>query len=310
MHLLIPFACLQSPRVREAIGAQQLPNLHTLLRRLAPGRLDSAAADSLTPAHERMLARLQGISAPDGQVPWAALARYQAGHPAGTGSWAWVSPVHWDVGAAQIDMANPESLELHEDESRALVQAMQPYFEQDGMALQYESAGRWWASGPPLDGLASASLDRVAGREISPWMPARASLRRLQNEMQMLLYTHPVTAARTDRGAPAVNSFWLHGTGALAHAPLTPAPGTLVQAPLLRRAALAQDMQAWADAWQQTDRTHCAEAVQALRNGTSVELTLCGERSAQTFGPQRLSAAQRLSQWLRPRGLADLWERL
>ena len=35
-------------------------------------------------------------------------------------------------------------------------------------------------------------LDRVVGRDIQNSMPAVPALRRLQNEMQMLLYTHPV----------------------------------------------------------------------------------------------------------------------
>src|SRR5437763_1159979 len=60
--------------------------------------------------------------------------------------------------------------------------------------------------------------DRVIGRVVDPWLPRsdRAkTVRRLQQEMQMLLYTHDVNEERTRRGLPAVNSFWVSGTGAL-----------------------------------------------------------------------------------------------
>ena len=41
------------------------------------------------------------------------------------------------------------------------------------------------------------------------------SLRRLQNEMQMLLYRHPVNDARAAQRRLTVNSFWISGTGTL-----------------------------------------------------------------------------------------------
>jgi hypothetical protein len=66
--------------------------------------------------------------------------------------------------------------------------------------------------------LTPASLDRVVGRVIDGWMPRAGeakALRRLQQEMQMLLYTHPVNEERARGGLLPVNSFWASGTGAL-----------------------------------------------------------------------------------------------
>ena len=66
--------------------------------------------------------------------------------------------------------------------------------------------------------LPAASLDRVVGRTIDDWMPRTPQagpLRRLQQEMQMLLYTLPLNDERQRGGLLPVNSFWLHGTGAL-----------------------------------------------------------------------------------------------
>jgi hypothetical protein len=310
MHLLIPFACLDSVPARQAVGTLQLPHLQNLLRRLQPRCMDNGQATNLSAAHERALALAHGINAPDGQLPLAAMARRAAGLATDAIGWAWVTPAHWDVAAAHITMADPASLDLGEEESRALLLAMQPYFEQDGIGLQFETAQRWWASGPVLQDLPSASLERVAGGDISRWMPSHPAIRRLQNEMQMLLYTHPVNEARAARRAQTVNSFWLHGTGALPTATV-PAPRVdLVEVQELRRPALAGDTQAWTEAWQQVDQRHCAALSRAMQLGGPVQLTLCGPRHAQTFGPQCVGLTRRVGNWLRGQGLPDWWDRL
>ena len=88
---------------------------------------------------------------------------------------------------------------------------MQPYFEQDGIALEYDAPTLWLAHGELFRDLATASLDRVVGRTIDDWMPRAPearTLRRLQQEMQMLLYTHAVNErARARR--PAAGQFVL-----------------------------------------------------------------------------------------------------
>jgi hypothetical protein len=94
-----------------------------------------------------------------------------------------------------------------------------PFFEEDGIALHASpTPGRWLARARIFDGLATASIDRAVGYPISQWSPLGDSarpLRRLQNEMQMLLYTQRVNDDRAARGVPPINSFWLSGTGAL-----------------------------------------------------------------------------------------------
>jgi hypothetical protein len=148
----------------------------------------------------------------------------------------------------------------------------------------------WLACGELFADLATASLDRVLGRNLEHWMPRAANaapLRRLQNEMQMLLYTHPLNDARAARGVPVVNSFWLSGTGALPQ----PQPQVAAEPPprvvsTLRAAALNEDWAAWARAWQQLDTTECAALLVALDRGERGQLTLCGERNAPTFTMQ------------------------
>jgi len=105
---------------------------------------------------------------------------------------------------------------------------------------------------------ALADTDRLASQS-----PAQRLLRRLQNEMQMLFYTHTLNETR---GLP-VNSFWLSGTGDL------PAPvGSEVKLHTgLRDRFLTNDAEAWANAW-----LGLAEAsmLPALAQGHT--LVLCG----------------------------------
>jgi hypothetical protein len=285
-HLLIPFAASRSAGCLQVLEGLALPHLERLLVRLAPAGADTGEDTSLSMPHERALARACGLPDADGLIPWAAWEVAQAGRDAGAGGWAWITPCHWRVGRDHVFMHHPQDLGLDAGESRALLAAMQPYFEQDGLALAYEAPTRWLAHGPLFSQLPSASLDRVAGRVIDPWMPrgsVGAPLRRLQQEMQMLLYTHEVNEARTRGGHLPVNSFWVSGTGPLPTAPPAGPPAGLRLNTTLRDAALLQDWPAWAAAWRELDARDGAALESELAAGRPVALTLCGERHARTW---------------------------
>lgn len=302
MHLLIPYASTQSEGCQQALATLKLPNLDKLLRQLSLLHTDSADADTLIPPHERALAAAHGIYktsvTPDGQLPWGAWHAAQAGHAVtATDHWAVITPCHWAVQTNHITMISPRALDLQEDESRQLLAAMQPYFAEDSITLVFDTATRWLAQGAVFAGLATASPYRVLGARVDDWIPkadAAKGLRRLQQEMQMLLYTHPLSDARASRGLPAVNSFWVSGTGALPPEPVRAAAVRPTVPVSLRDAAVRDDWAAWAQAWQQIDATECAQLLAALERGDNVTLTLCGERSAQTNVGSPMGLSKRL----------------
>ncbi|HUR89297.1 MAG TPA: phosphoglycerate mutase [Ramlibacter sp.] len=253
--------------------------LEKLLARLRPAGSDEGEVETLSPPHERVLARELGLPDADGCIPWAAHEKEQPG------AWGWITPCHWQVGRDNVAMAPPQQLHLAQQDSRTLLAAMRPYFEQDGIALEFGVAPHWHARGEIFRDLATASLDRVVGREIGQWLPrgdVARTIRRLQQEMQMLLYTHPVNDERAARGLAPVNSFWVSGTGALP-GPRKQAPAGLRVVHELREAALLQDWPTWSSAWQQVDARDCANLLAAFDKGEQVSLTLCGERNARTF---------------------------
>ncbi len=302
MHVLIPHAVSDDPAARDALSALQLPRLQALLQRLQPQPSHALPEDSPVSAHERLLARAHGL---EPQAPaWAALRAHALGLPgAGTEAWAFITPSHWELGQARVTLRDPQALDLHEDESRALLAAMQPYFAEDGITLHYEQPLRWLARGEPLRSLGTASIERVIGRDVAPFLPASPLLRRLQNEMQMLLYTHTVTDRRAQRGAPAVNSFWLSGSGALAAAPAAAALPQVLDA--LLQPAIQGHWDAWARAWQALD-TRLEPLLRATAAGTTVTLTLCSELTTRDFTPGRRGVLARLRQRLRPARLSDI----
>ncbi len=303
MHLVIPFAAPLGPPCQAALEGLELPHLKTLLRTLTPdGDLTGHASD-LSPLSERVVS--QNAFA-DGLIPWAAMRARALSHTLPGAAWGLVTPCHLTVHADHIAMQDPADLRLEADESLALLQAMAPYFLEDGLVLHFVQTDNWLLQGEALRGLATASIERVRGQKVDPWMPrteAARLVRRLQNEMQMLLYTHPVNDARVARGAPMVNSFWLSGTGDLpADAP------PFLQATVLhslQAPALRDDAAAWAQAWQALDSgplADMARALEQLRQSNAAgrpTLTLCGKHTARTWSLQPRSLLQRVGATLR-----------
>ena len=303
MHTLIPYAMAPGPRCRDALTRLRLPHLEQLLRLLVVEVTDHGTTTDLSPLHERAIARASGLRAGDGLMPWAALDAQRLGLTTlhGEDGWAWITPCHWSVHADHVAMADPMQLALTTKEYEVLHHAMQPYFAGDGITLFASDLGhhpvRWLAHGAVLRDLPTASLNRVTGFTVDRWFPRQAqanTLRKLQNEMQMLLYRHPLNDARANYKLPAVNSFWVSGTGTPDHR-----AGAIPSAPLkledgLRAPALKDDPSGWASAWHAIDNHALAHAVAEIDKGQPVRITLTGEAQTVTLSQRPDALWQRL----------------
>jgi hypothetical protein len=303
MHLIVPFAGTVSEAGRQALQSLSLPHLARLLARCSPDAAIGSDEYSPNPPHEQALARALGwASTPDIALPFAAAQAAALGWNLGDRAWAQLTPVHLHVGSDAISLTEPAALPLDEASSRLLLEAVRPLFETEGFTLHWAAPQQWLATHALFDGLVTASIDRVIGRNIDPWLPGQRSarlIRRLQNEVQMLLYTHPMNDAREAAGLPTVNSFWLSGCGRL---PVGNPPAALPAAPQiddrLREPALAEDWAAWCEAWHTLDAGPIAALLGA---GDSARLTLCGERHAQAWAPAAQGLWQRVSGlWRKP----------
>lgn len=284
-HLLIPL-----PPAPDGAVLIPPPELTRLLGLMAPaGRLDTPE-DSPALPHELVVARHNGLNTEPGHTPWAAFETGTVGTPC-----AWITPCHWQVGAQYVALADPDTLALDPAASEALMRAAEPYFAEDGITLHPTQPGAWLATGEVFRDLCTWSLGRATGRPITPEMLQASTghhpgLRRLQSEMQMLFYTHPTNDERQARGQLPVNAFWVSGAGALAQAH-APRPGLVVDG----RLATGDPHAAWA-AIAADIASHWLPRAQA---GEALQLTLSGERAAQTFATQPRSVWRRLRQALR-----------
>jgi len=286
LHLMIPGAVLPgSDGEPPPQHAPLPPKLRTLLGAMVPdGRIDCGEDSPSTP-FELALAQAHGLPGGPGHLPWAAFETGTIGLPC-----AFIKLCHWQVGADHVRLSPPEELAVDEETARVLLAAMAPYFLEDGITLAPVGAlsGTWLATGEVFRGLRSVSTDTLTGRHLTRSLlegagtPA-ATLRRLQNEMQMLLYTHPANEARQQRSLAPVNSFWVTGAGVLEQA--LPVAQDLRVETRLQAPARRHDAQAHAHAWQLVDTDACAALLAVLRTGGQARLTLCGDRAAQGFAP-------------------------
>ncbi len=274
MHCIIAYAAsAQLPP--EALTGLHLPRLAALLARLQPAGQERDPEGERPPAampHERALAQALGWD-PHAPLPWAA---WQTGSAEALPQ-AWITPCHWQIGMDQVFMLAPAALALGDEESRALLDMLLPYLQEDGLQVHWRDALHWHARGDLLGGWQAPSLDRVVGANVRPWITAGlpGTLVRLQSEMQMLAYNHPVNDARLSRGQLPVNAFWVHGAGRWTG---QPGPAQPVQChELLRPAAQRGDVQAWRSAWLALD------AQLPDPDTPGLQLTLCSESAAHTW---------------------------
>ena len=302
MHLLIAFAAPLSEGVRAALPALATPALDNLLARWVEVRRNAGDENTLSMPHERAHAAALGMTGADGCLPWAArqaaIDDIEVGHHA----WSLLTPVHWRIGSDGVHLADPDALALSDAESRTLFEAVTPLFESEGYTVAWGAALRWYAAHDSLQGLATASLERAIGRNIDAWLPRQREakpLRRLQNEVQMLLHTHPLNEAREAAGALPVNSFWLSGCGARQ----AEQPNDLRCDDRLRAPSLGDDGAAWCAAWQAVDADAISPLLAAAERGKSGEalrLTLCGERGSVEFAPRPHAWWRRVADTLTP----------
>ena len=313
---LLPFALWTKQGAEASVLAKtELPNLRAWLARSQ--RIEVQADQprepllaSLSPPHERAWAQVVGWSEVDGALPWAAQAAAEVGldsaaYAVSTG-WAFITLCNWLVSHGQVTLGDPAHLQIDAATDALLFQAMQGFFAEDGIALYPYKPGQWLAQSHLFVDLPTASLDRVIGRNIDPWLvgcenstnalsPAAKLLRRLQNEMQMLLYTHAVNEGRS----LTINSFWVHGTGALA--PLTRTAPQVVDA--LRTPALQQDLIGWLETWQRMDADIIAPLLASLAAGEAQRLVLCGEHEFHVYDSAAPSLWQRVRTHFAPTSL-------
>ena len=309
-HALPP---ADSPDMQAALAALPLPFLRRWLQSSVAQHIVQTCPEDRAMPVELARAEILNWTTPQAPLPWAALVAREAAHREGPHesptvtqdtddqtAWAFVTLCHWQVGNGQFTLLDAGP--VNEQESQALLASMRPYFEEDGITLVPFEPGRWLARSALFDGLLSASLPRVLGLPVEPWLlgadlpelsPSIRTLRRLQNEMQMLLYQHPVNDARRT----PINSIWFEGCGRLGGTTPAPSPQTPpVLIDDLRESWLLRDAAAWARTWERLD----AEVLPPLLEPAGARIAWCGQRQARWWIHEAPGLLQRVQRRVRP----------
>ena len=269
------------------------PSLQTLGRATVQHAM-TMPANSPCCAHEWALAQALGWQVSPDQLPLAAWQAAQSGLTCDADhGWAFIDLVHCEFNQGRVRINQPQ--DLSNEDSLAFMHAMQGFFLEDGIALHPVSPGRFLARSSIFAGLPCVTTERACLQdmhalhdvaELSTQTPAQRLLRRLQNEMQMLLYTHALNADR----AQTINSFWVSGCGEL---PTHTRTNVQLHMPL-REAYLQHDTTAWAATWSTLAQQLLAPA---LQQGERV--VLCGVDRCLTLQASATPWWQRLWQSLR-----------
>jgi hypothetical protein len=337
LHLLLPFALPSAADAATALHGLESAALDKLLARATLEERVIGEDFQRTLPHERWIARrFNVVTSADRRyaddAPLAPFMLLADGGTPGDALWACIEPVHVRIAHDHLVLIDPDTLGVHTEEARALLQAARPVIEDLGVQLQAPGPLRWYVSGDALGALAGASPLRATGRNIEIWLPheARTGERsrawmKLQNEVQMAWFEHPLNIERESRGLPAINSIWLHGQGVLkpvtspfthvlsdaaATRGLAIAAGMKPDAPPESFAALSnrltegstlielnpfsapfieQDWARWNDSLKSLEAAWFAPALQALTDGAlgRLSLTLCGDTGSVTLSVTR-----------------------
>ncbi len=329
LHLLLPFALPSAADAATALHALDRPALDKLVARATLDQRVIGDDFQRTLPHERWLASQFGVvpqvAQPKTSADDAPLAPYMLladGGSPGDATWACVEPVHVRIARDHLVLIDPATLGVEPHEAQALFDVVKPLIEDLGLAIQAPNPVRWYVSGPNLGALAGASPLRASGRNIEIWLPHDAGTgersrawMKLQNEVQMAWFEHPLNEAREMRGLPAINSIWLHAQGVyrtvsspfshvMSNAAATrglamaadlapvappdtfaalqgagPAGRILVELDPFSAPFIEQDWGRWNHALGTLEREWFAPALAALENGTlgTLRLTLCSD---------------------------------
>ncbi|MES2899148.1 MAG: hypothetical protein V4723_05425 [Pseudomonadota bacterium] len=313
--LVLPFALPPAELAPDLLRNLQLPALAAILSRSASSVALPFDAYNAALPHESYLAQVLGLSS-TGRPAFAAAAMRGYGLEAGEGTWFLASPAHVQIARSHLTIADARSLQLSDSHSRTLFGLAKPYIEESGKTLVYGDAATWFLRADDWADLHTSSPDAAIGLNLTDWLPSgprSVEYRKLQNEIQMLWFEHPVNNERESHSLPAINSFWpwaqSPGTATRANSPLLAVSGapawlaalasqpvppvaellagahsdaTVLAAELLQD-AINGTWAAWLQHMQRFEDSLFAPALQALEQGRIGRLHLVlGNRSGHT----------------------------
>jgi hypothetical protein len=127
--------------------------------------------------------------------------------------WMYATPVNMQLGRDSYFLSDPSLLSVSQEESIALIECLNTHFVGLGYTF-YLVNGIWLLGLNSNPRIITTHIKQVANQDIASHLPSGEGAllwNKLQNEIQMLLYTHPINQVRESRGVPTINSLWCYG---------------------------------------------------------------------------------------------------
>jgi hypothetical protein len=204
VHLVIPDLFLPKNFAAETCTDLPLPALESLLGKGRSEILEPAALEDL-------LCEIFGMPS-RGDAPIAAVSALFDG--LGAGCWLRADPVHLRLQRDQMLMLAHS--EISAEEAGQMCASLNEYFAGQGMEFFAPHPHRWYVRLDSLPDIRTRPISQVIGGDVRRALPTGADAahwHRVFNEIQMLLFAHPLNESRDERGALTVNSVWLWGAG-------------------------------------------------------------------------------------------------
>lgn len=164
------------------------------------------------------LQKLFSPKKPNAAIAWASI-QNKAGNDTDSAYWLYAAPVHLVLQRDSFSLAAPAPLALEIDEIDALTAALNKHFEADMGANKVQffwHESQWFLRLENNPNIQTHAPQVAMNKDISTYLPTGEGAIKwasFSNEIQMLLFEHPVNLMREDKGLPAVNSVWCYGGG-------------------------------------------------------------------------------------------------
>lgn len=146
----------------------------------------------------------------------AALTAHGDGIEVGTHGWMFAEPAHFQADRDTVNLFSSSYLDITASETAQLIDALNTNFSDRGLAFCAGPSGHWYVR-CVAEELPQTTSIRAAQRgavfEKLPQSRGELSWKSIQNEAQMLFFSHPVNDAREAAGKLTINGLWFWGEG-------------------------------------------------------------------------------------------------
>lgn len=164
---------------------------------------------------EALVCEQHGLKAtPD--YPVAAVAAKADGLEVTDAYWLRADPVHLLLQRDSFSLSEPVPLSVANPDAQSILASLNQHFANDGFKFLVGQSGAWYLRLETPPEIQTTLPSIAVDKNIYAYLPqgkASGQWRSYLNELQMLLFQHPVNHAREAAHAPVINSLWFSGGG-------------------------------------------------------------------------------------------------